>query len=279
MLKSNTEAIYELIERILQAIDYQEDKQRRVKDSWIFTTLFIGAKFFSGNLEKARDYILCHHCPEMLGKSRFNRRVHMIEELSWQLFEIIGFWVKSENATKTYLLDTFPVPVCQNIRVKRSKIIDNEVFRGKSASKRVYFYGFKVAVITTEDGIPVELCFMPGSFSDVCALNSLPFELEAGSSVYGDSGFTDYTAEDALAETQAVELKICRKKNSLRGDDFVQRIAKNQLRKYIETAFSVITNRFPKKIHAVTARGFLLKLLFFVFLQTIDCAYLKQVAT
>lgn len=274
MLKSNTEAIYELIARILQTIDYQEDKQRRVKDVWIFTTLFIGAKFFSGNLERARDYILTHHCPEMLSKSRFNRRMHMIEELSWQLFEILGFCIKSQNASKTYLLDIFPVSVCQNIRIKRSKIIDKEAFRGKSASKRVYFYGFKVAVIMTEDGIPVELCFMPGSFPDVCALNALPFELDEGSEVYGDSGFTDYTAEDALQQTQGVELKICRKKNSLRGDDFVQRITKNQLRKYVETTFSVITGRFPKKIHAVTAKGFLMKLLFFVFIQSLEKAYL-----
>ena len=274
MLKFNTEAIYQIVKKILQIVDYQEDSQRRVKDVWVFTTLFVSVKFFGGNQELARQYILSEHLPEMLSKSRFNRRVHMVEELSWQLFEIVGFLVKSENTSKAYLLDTFPVSVCQNIRIKRSKIIQNEAFRGKSASKRVYFYGFKVAVIMTEDGIPVEMCFMPGSFSDVCALNALPFEFEKGAAVFGDSGFTDYTAEDALAETQGVELRVCRKKNSLRGDDFVQKTTKNQLRKYVETTFSVITGRFPKTIHAVTARGFLMKLLFFVFIQSIQKTFL-----
>lgn len=201
----------------------------------MFTTIFISAKFFGGNLEKARDYLFCHHCPQMLSKSRLNRRVHMMEELAWQLFELGGGLVKSENPTKTYLLDTFPVSVCQNIRIRRSRIIHGEAFRGKSASKRAYFYGFKVAVIMTEDGIPVEMCFMPGSFPDVCALNPLLFELEAGSSVYGDSGITDYAAEDALSETKAAYLKIARKKNSRRGDDLVQKTIKSQLRKYVET--------------------------------------------
>lgn len=36
-------------------------------------------------------------------------------------------------------------------------------------------------------------------------------------------------------------------------------------RKAVETAFSTLTARFPKQIHAVTAQGFVLKLLLFVF--------------
>ncbi len=36
------------------------------------------------------------------------------------------------------------------------------------------------------------------------------------------------------------------------------------IRKRIETTFSQITNMFPRKIHAVTKQGFLLKLVIFI---------------
>jgi hypothetical protein len=43
-------------------------------------------------------------------------------------------------------------------------------------------------------------------------------------------------------------------------------------RKGIETAFSQLTARFPKHIHAVTAAGFVLKLVLFIFVHTLDQA-------
>ena len=39
---------------------------------------------------------------------------------------------------------------------------------------------------------------MPGSANDVRALNALPLNLPAGSEIYGDSAYTDYTIEDDL---------------------------------------------------------------------------------
>ncbi len=43
------------------------------------------------------------------------------------------------------------------------------------------------------------------------------------------------------------------------------RYLKKVMRKRIETTFSEITNLFPRKIHAVTAQGFILKIVLFIF--------------
>ena len=43
------------------------------------------------------------------------------------------------------------------------------------------------------------------------------------------------------------------------------------IRKYIETVFSGIRRLFPKKIHAVTPRGFELKIVWFVLAFAIQC--------
>jgi hypothetical protein len=43
------------------------------------------------------------------------------------------------------------------------------------------------------------------------------------------------------------------------------------IRRYIETVFSRLTNFFPKKIHAVTPRGFELKIVCFRLAFSIQC--------
>jgi hypothetical protein len=53
-------------------------------------------------------------------------------------------------------MDSFPVAVCDNIRICRSRLVKGEKFRGRTASKRRYFYGFRVQVIATIDGLPVQ---------------------------------------------------------------------------------------------------------------------------
>ena len=43
------------------------------------------------------------------------------------------------------------------------------------------------------------------------------------------------------------------------------------VRQYIETVFSGLTNLFSKKIHAVTPRGFELKIVWFLLAFSIQC--------
>ncbi len=94
--------------------------------------------------------------------------------LLFQLFFQIGQYLKTVAGASDYVVDSFPVAICDNIRIKRCKILKGEQFRGKHASMRRYFYGVKVQVLTTTNGIPVEFCFVPGSESDVQALKKLP---------------------------------------------------------------------------------------------------------
>lgn len=269
MLNHSTIAIYVILDEILKSIDYQEDSQRRVNDALIITTVLISARHFGGNLTKSIGYMQSHHCIYMLDKSRFNRRMHACRDLMEQLFRLLALVFKSENRFNYYILDTFPVAVCHNIRISRCRLINHnnqpiEDYRGKNASKRVYFYGFKVAVITTEEGIPVEVAFVPGAYGEHSALHRLEFDLPKGSKVFGDSGFTDYEFEDFMAQEEQIFMMISRKKASLRGDDFQTYITKKYFRHQIETCFSEITGQFAKKIHAVTIQGFQFKVFAFI---------------
>ncbi len=125
---------------------------------------------------------------------------------------------------------------------------------------RRYFYGVKVQVLATAKGIPVEFCFVPGSESDVQALKKLPLSVVPESSIYGDAAYTDYGIEDNMSEAENIHLRISRKSDSKRKDELWMRFLKENSRKRIETTFSEIKNLFLRKIHAVTFKGFLLKI-------------------
>jgi hypothetical protein len=211
--------------------------------------------------------------PSMLDKSRFNRRLHHIGEDITLIFLHIGQLIKEIACCKEFILDSFPIPVCDNIGITRSKLVKGKIYRGWKASMRRYFYGIKVHVMTTHTGVPVEFCFVAGQQGEVRGLHTIPFALPAGSQVYADSGYTDYQLEDNLIE-EGIRLQVQGKSNSKRLNNLCLEFIKQTMRKRIETTFSEIKTLFPSKIHAVTLRGFLIKILLFLLAFQINKAYL-----
>ena len=97
---------------------------------------------------------------------------------------------------------------------------------GRCASKREYFYGFKVHLITNEAGNPVDMYVVKGSYHDSTALQSFSINLPTHSIIVADSGYTDYLEEDHYKEFENITLEVVRKKNSRRGDNLYNRLFK-----------------------------------------------------
>jgi hypothetical protein len=265
MLLDKVIGIYCLIDDILQGLGHTEPQQRKVSDSEVITTAVVSALYFKGNQSTTLGYMRSHQLmPEMIGKSGFTKRLHRLAALVLWLFLHLGRWFKYVCGESEYIIDSFPLKVCHNIRISRCKLLQGEQWRGYNVSKRDYFYGVKVQLITTKEGIPVELCFVPGAEHDVEALRKMYVDLPAGSVLYGDSAYTLYEVEDLLKQIEGIELKICRKKNSKRPDAPYEAFVKTAMRKRIETTISEIVELTPHSIHAVTKEGFLLKILLFI---------------
>jgi hypothetical protein len=257
--------IYCFVDDLLKGIGHKEDSRRKVSDSEIITTAMVSALYFGGHLDNARHMMkMTGMIPRMLDKSRFCRRFHQLEPLLCMLFFQIGQHIKNIAGATDYVIDSFPVAVCDNIRISRCKLLQGKKWWGKQCSMRRYFYGVKVQVLTTSSGIPVEFCFVPGSENDVQALKKLPMTVAPESKIYGDSAYTDYTIEDDMRDGDLIELMIQRKSNSKRPDEPWIRFLKLQMRKGIETTFSMLKGLFLRKIHAVTFKGFILKILMFI---------------
>lgn len=265
-----TTAIYCFVDDYLKIGHPKEGARRKMNDAQIITTALVAARFFYGNFVKARVYLREVHLFDFPDKSNFNRHLHRLAPTTTSLFLALGQTIKQLNISSQYAIDSFPVAVCRNIRIPRCKLLKGEAYRGKNASKREYFYGFKVQIITTIDGLPVEYFICAGSYHDITAFQSMNIDLPAGSQLYADSAYTDYELEDYYKQVEQIHLLAIRKSNSKRSDHPAMAYVKKMMRKRIETTFSEITAFFPRKIHAVTIQGFLLKVILFIFAYTLD---------
>jgi hypothetical protein len=253
-----------LCDDFLECIGHHEDRQCGMSDAEVLTTALVSALYFGCNYERARSLLLGpQYIPKMLSKSRFNRRLHRISHLLEILFSMLAETWKGLNTGNSYSLDTFPVPICDNIRISRARIYESEDFRGYIASKRRYFYGVKVHLLVTETGQPVEFFLTPGATADVSGLQAFHFDLPAGSILVGDKAYNHYVIEDLLAEA-GIQFLPFRKQNSKRQLPPWWRYLQQRYRKRVETAASLIERRLPKHIHAVSAAGFELKVTLFV---------------
>nr|WP_235604479.1 IS982 family transposase [Flavobacterium covae] len=201
----------------------------------------------------------------MVDTSRFNRRLHKIANLLYELFEIVSSYFKEFSFEMQYIINSFPVPVCNNIRIMNCKILKEEKYRSYTASMRNYFYGIKVQLLTTKDGVPIAFLFTPGKTGDAKAIGKMIGKLPVKASLYGYSAYTDYGLEDIALERKGISLKIQRKSNAKRIDTLEQKNEKLKMRKRIETTINDIKKIFLRTIHAMALEGFLIKLTLFIF--------------
>lgn len=263
-------AVFCLCDDMLKALQHYEDAQCQMTDAEVMTTAIVAMLYFKGNFRLASQYLYEHnYIPNMLSRSRLNRRLHRIADLFLTLFLRVGETWKKLNEKSVYVIDSFPIAVCDNYRIKRSKIYQGEDWRGYIASKKRYFYGLRIHMLVTEQGEPVEFFLAPGAFSDTSALYLYNFDVPEYSWITGDKAYNDYTIEDLMREA-GVELLPLRKKNSLRPVPPYMTYLQASIRKIVETTGSLIERLLPKSIHAVTAQGFELKVALFVLACSIN---------
>ena len=113
-------------------------------------------------------------------------------------------------------IDSFPVPVCDNIRISRCKIYQDEAYRGYVHSKWRYFYGLRIHLIVTETGKIAEFTLAPGSWADIRVFRNMDLDLPKGAIIGADKAYTDYAFEDML-ETLGIHLEPHRKKKLKTG--------------------------------------------------------------
>lgn len=254
--------IYCLCDEFLKATAFVDHPWTTMSTAEVMTTALVAAEVFGGCFERSRAFLSAHgYIPPMLSKSRFTRRLHALPESLWQgLFQLLSVVAKQTNARDEYIVDSCPVPVCDNLRIRRCHVYRGEAYRGYIASKRRYFFGLRIHLVVTATGHPVEFLLAPGAQADISAFKALPLDLPQGSTIYADAAYTDYEGEDLLAQGPQLYLVAPRKTNAKRTMPACQRYLCHYIRKRVETSFSQITALFARTLRAVTSRCFELKI-------------------
>src|SRR5204862_7803322 len=118
-----------LCDDLLKAIHHQEDRQCHMNDAEIMTTALVASLFFRGNHESARAMLKQHgYIPQILSKSRLSRRLYSIKDIFIVLFNLLVQIWKTLNTDTIYVIDSLPVAVCDNIRIRHAKIYSHEEF-------------------------------------------------------------------------------------------------------------------------------------------------------
>lgn len=270
-----TIAIYCFIDDLLKKISTRKvHHNSKLSDSQVITLLILSGKYFYGNQTSTASYLRDHHGFNIPDKSNLNRHIHALEDLLASVFFTYSMIIKDLNIESVYMIDSFPVITCKNIRISRSKLVQGEDFRSYNASKREYFYGFKVHVITTSSGIPVEYLVTPAKVHDNTAFQMMEVNIPPNSDLYGDAAYLNEQLKELYLECYNIRLKAATKKNSICKNTWMQELENKYFRKNIENTFADFNAKIPKKIHAVTAKGFLIKILAFIIMIALQKSFI-----
>ncbi len=124
-------------------------------------------------------------------------------------------------------------------------------------------YSVRIHILVTEQGELVEFFLEPGVFSDTSALGLYNFDIPVNSFITDDKAYNQYLLEDVMCEA-GIEFLPLRKKNSLRPVPAYMIYFQACVCKIVETTGGLIERLLPKSIHAVTAKGFEIKVALFV---------------
>lgn len=268
-MDTNIVLVYCLCDDLLKWQHHRNDPQCILSDAEVMTIALVAAMYFGGNQAVAHRFLKEQgYLKHALGRSRLCRRLGRVKPQFLTLFNLLGDIAKEQNDDNIYIIDSLPVVVCDNYRIRRCKLYRSEDYRGYQASKKRYFYGLKIHLLVTQAGQPVEFFLSPGAFSDTSALDQFDFDLPPAAWIVGDKAYNVYLIEDVMAECDLFLMPI-RKENSKRPRPGWLRYLLAHYRKRVETAGSQIERLLPKHIHAVTADGFELKTILFVLASSI----------
>ena len=250
----------------LQAHGIRDDVQCRWSSAQVMTTLIVAAAHFGSNIDKSRRFLLEHgYITVTLSRSRLNRRLHALPQWLFQgVFGLLSEVFQQHNPSGTYVVDSMPVAVCQKVRIHQCRLfafVHHESLLGYVASKKGYFYGLRVHLLTTLGGEPVEFVLADGSQADLPVFKQMNLDLPASSRILADKAYNDYREEELLWDAAQIHLMPARKKNLKRQWQPWLAAQITRKRQRIETTFATLSEAAIGRIHAVTPKGFVMKII------------------
>ena len=203
--------------------------------------------------------------PVLPERSRFNRRRRNLSPASEVIRQALTNFLPQ---TDVFIVDSFPIPVCDFKRAKTSKSdfkwadgTGTYATYGHCATKSLgTFFGFRGTLITTASGVPVDFCVTSADRDD---RDVLPHLAERGEyrMILGDKGYISQHLQAELIATEGTVLLPTLRRNQKR--QYPQRFRKLQvrMRRRIETTIGQLTDQFHiSRVRALKHWGLLTRM-------------------
>lgn len=266
--------VFALIDEVMKALGHQSHPLAQVSDAEVLTVAVVAAKFCQNHHE--RTLLLMQQLGYLLhplSVSRFNRRLHQLGDWLTLLVEWLG---EVFQQGETFIVDSMPIPVCRRARARRCKKVQGRAFYGYCAAKQERFFGWRLHLICTPEGVPVSYTLLPGSCHDLTPVHELSAQLKRGAQVLGDKGYNSQADESSiLTETGVHLLPIpkAKKDSLLNPRTWQERLALRTHRRRIESLNSQLESFGAARLRCRTQPGLELKLVASLLAVTFTNAY------
>jgi hypothetical protein len=200
--------------------------------------------------------------PNLIDRSNYNRRRKRLYPFIEQLNQAVAG--KLNEGESIFLVDSIPIPVCKNAREKRSKIcrenFETAPDKGFSAVNQSYYYGYKLHLLTSVNGVYHSMDLSKASVHDVHYLSDVKQSGLNSCTLIADKGYLSATYQLDLFTTCQVNLQTPNRANQKDYKPFP--ITFKKLRKRIETLFAQLCDQFMlKRNYAKTLLGLSVRIL------------------
>jgi hypothetical protein len=188
-------------------------------------------------------YLRANHLdlfPKLLDQSQFNRRarasVGLLEAFRQDCLIGMNISLICEG-----LLDTKPIPVVGYRRSKKHSDFQGSAAYGYCASKKMYYYGYKLVTISTLDGLPLLYDLVPANTDERQAAEAL-LENVAHMSLFADKGFLGEEWQVDVSQRTGNQIYTPKRKNQSGQQSREFERLLNRFRLRIEGVFNEIQN-------------------------------------
>ena len=187
--------VFTVIDDVLKATEHQEHSLAQVSDGEGLTVAVVAALYFQNHQERSL-YLLQRlgYLSGQLSVSRFNRRLHRLGHWLGGSLSILG---ESFAPGEVFILDSVPLPVGRRGRASRCRKVRGRDFCGYCRAKKEQFFGWRLHLICTPDGLPVAFEMLPAAYQDLPPLHELAAVRPWGARVYTDKAY--HSADDAAS--------------------------------------------------------------------------------
>jgi hypothetical protein len=248
--------VHSVISDTMKQLGHQSHRLAKVGDAEILTIAIVAAKYFHNHHERALCVMISSGYVKALSVSRYNRRLHALASWLEGMLVVLGeLFAKGE----TFIIDSLPVPVVKRVRARRCKKVRGKAFCGYCAAKKEKFFGWRLHLVCTPEGIPVSFALLEASHHDLTPVHELCYVLPEGACVYGDKGYNSKDDEISLLEATGVKLVPARRKDMKEQNTLSEFFALQRYRKRIETVNSQLEAMGIQHLKARSNEGFLIK--------------------